>query len=324
MVPARGSVALLAAFLASTITFLRARGPARSKRLLRRRGARDPRGRPAADGVGGGPAHRARRSSRRVHARLGRHRHRRVPHQYLGDRRQRRRTAPAHRRAARRAAARWSPDGRTLAFTRAAEGKPAQIHLLPMAGGEATPLTRLMGGASQPVWSPDGTRILFASSTNPQARRRHRREPSPSTIRDASWCGQCSGSTARASSIREHPEPSVGGECHGRQAAPAHHRRLRGGRWSVVARRQVICFVSDHRTEPWFAKDNADLFEVPVEVVKPVNRRQRRWKSLVDVDGPIAASSRNRATAASPRSELNPEQARSVTTSDDLRCSTDS
>ena len=45
---------------------------------------------------------------------------------------------------------RWSPDGKTLAFLRGAEGKPAQICLLPMTGGEATPLTRLKGGASSP------------------------------------------------------------------------------------------------------------------------------------------------------------------------------
>src|SRR2546425_2586866 len=44
---------------------------------------------------------------------------------------------------------RWSPDGRRLAVTRKADAeKPSQLHLLPMDGGEASPLTSLEKGAS--------------------------------------------------------------------------------------------------------------------------------------------------------------------------------
>jgi dipeptidyl aminopeptidase/acylaminoacyl peptidase len=57
----------------------------------------------------------------------------------------------------------WSPDGQHLAFVRAYEGKP-QIWILPMAGGEAYPLTRARYGATQPRWSPDGAAILFVSA----------------------------------------------------------------------------------------------------------------------------------------------------------------
>ncbi|GAA4747584.1 S9 family peptidase [Flavisolibacter ginsenosidimutans] len=56
----------------------------------------------------------------------------------------------------------WSPDGKTLAFTRAVDGKP-QIFLLPMSGGEAYQLTKFSYGASSPKWSPDGKQIFFAS-----------------------------------------------------------------------------------------------------------------------------------------------------------------
>src|SRR5262245_55367196 len=46
---------------------------------------------------------------------------------------------------------RWSPDGRWLAFVRKSEAKkPAQIFVMPTEGGEATPLTKLEGGASEP------------------------------------------------------------------------------------------------------------------------------------------------------------------------------
>ncbi len=65
--------------------------------------------------------------------------------------------------------ARWSPDGKLIAFLRTVEkdGKtqPAQIYLLPMDGGEALPLTNMPKGAGEPVWSPDGRSIAFTSTT---------------------------------------------------------------------------------------------------------------------------------------------------------------
>jgi dipeptidyl aminopeptidase/acylaminoacyl peptidase len=67
--------------------------------------------------------------------------------------------------------ARWSPDGKRLAFLRSTEkdGKPdpAQIYVLPMNGGEARAWTDLPKGAGAPVWSPDGKRIAFTSAALP-------------------------------------------------------------------------------------------------------------------------------------------------------------
>src|SRR5580658_650566 len=66
-------------------------------------------------------------------------------------------------------AARWSPDGKLLAFLRATEkdGKPEppQIYLLSMEGGEARALTEMPKGAGDPVWAPDGRSLAFSSST---------------------------------------------------------------------------------------------------------------------------------------------------------------
>ena len=56
----------------------------------------------------------------------------------------------------------WSPDGRRLAFVRAAEGK-LQVFLLPLDGGEPVQLTHFRYGASSPRWSRDGKEILFSA-----------------------------------------------------------------------------------------------------------------------------------------------------------------
>src|ERR1700682_2861534 len=72
---------------------------------------------------------------------------------------------------------RWSPDSRSLAFIRAPAGevKPKnveerdrgvgkpQLWLLPADGGEARQLTWARWGVSDPVWSPDGTFIVYSA-----------------------------------------------------------------------------------------------------------------------------------------------------------------
>jgi dipeptidyl aminopeptidase/acylaminoacyl peptidase len=78
-------------------------------------------------------------------------------------------------------APRWSPDGKTLAFSRTVEvaGKPPspQIFLLSMQGGEARLLTDMPKGAASVVWSPDGKFIAFTSTT--KAADFEKKEPPP-------------------------------------------------------------------------------------------------------------------------------------------------
>jgi len=62
--------------------------------------------------------------------------------------------------------AKWSPDGKTIAFLSSRSGD-SQIYVLSLDGGEARPLTKLSTGADMVKWSPDGKAIAFTSSVYP-------------------------------------------------------------------------------------------------------------------------------------------------------------
>lgn len=64
---------------------------------------------------------------------------------------------------------RWSPDGTQLAFTSKREGGPAQLYVIPIAGGEPRKLTDVKEDAGQAAWSPDGSRIAFVARVRDEA-----------------------------------------------------------------------------------------------------------------------------------------------------------
>ena len=61
---------------------------------------------------------------------------------------------------------RWSPDGRKIAFVSAPDGTP-QVYWISVAGGEASRLTSVSGGAANEIWSPDGKSIAFVERVYP-------------------------------------------------------------------------------------------------------------------------------------------------------------
>jgi dipeptidyl aminopeptidase/acylaminoacyl peptidase len=65
--------------------------------------------------------------------------------------------------------ARWSPDGKRLAFT-STRGGTQQIYFIALVGGEASRLTSLSGGAENIAWSPDGANLAFTSKVYPECK----------------------------------------------------------------------------------------------------------------------------------------------------------
>jgi dipeptidyl aminopeptidase/acylaminoacyl peptidase len=64
----------------------------------------------------------------------------------------------------------FSPDGRALAFLRAAAGGKPQLHVVEAAGGEPQQLTAAPLGVSSFAWSPDSGSIVFSARTPEEGR----------------------------------------------------------------------------------------------------------------------------------------------------------
>jgi len=60
--------------------------------------------------------------------------------------------------------ARWSPDSRWLAFSRRTAAAVTNVFVAPAAGGSEINVSRWNGQNTNPLWSPDGSRLFFFSS----------------------------------------------------------------------------------------------------------------------------------------------------------------
>jgi dipeptidyl aminopeptidase/acylaminoacyl peptidase len=191
-------------------------------------------------------------------------------------------------------APRWSPDGKTLAFLRAEEKGPAQIHLLPMTGGEARKLTDLPKGTSAPVWAPSGKTIAFTSTTSAEdfaerdAKKQGKDVPKKSDVHVVTKAVyRANGAGWLEPGRHQHiwTVPVAEGE------GTAEAREITSGKfdetdpaWSRDGSK--ILFLSNRVEEPYYFPPDSNVYAVPAAGGETA--------TVIDIDGPI------RQPAASP------------------------
>lgn len=183
---------------------------------------------------------------------------------------------------------RWSPDGRTLAFVRKTTAEDdAQIHLLPLDGGEPRRLTALKKGASSPAWSPDGQRIVFTSGHNPaldtEGAKKPKHEPARVVTR-AEWRWNNEGFTDW-----DHLDHLwVVEVATGATRALTCGNRFRESSPVFSRDGRHVLYLTDRREQPWFgrpAEDN-DLRSLPADLTEPTEGGDAAI--VADIAGPIS------------------------------------
>ena len=181
---------------------------------------------------------------------------------------------------------RWSPDGRTLAFTRARTGEVPQLYLMPVeAGGESRKLTDMPKGASAAAWSPDGRTIAFTSTTTAEdleLKKKGTPAPKKSDVRIVTravfrFNGQGYIDPNAISHIWTVPVDASSAE-------PAEAKQLTFGKyseegieWSADSSR--IFFTSNRVDEPYYVPPDSNLYAVAASGGTP--------QSVIDINGPV-------------------------------------
>ncbi len=184
-------------------------------------------------------------------------------------------------------APRWAPDGRTLAFLRAEEKAPPQVHLLPMAGGEARKLTDLPKGSGAPVWAPSGGAIAFTSSTSAEdvaerdAKKQGKEPPKKSDVHVVTKAVYRANGTGwlepgRHAHIWTAPVTSGDGTVEAKQITSG---KFDEGDPSFSRDGSKILFVSNRVEEPYYLPQDSNVYAVPVS--------GGEMQTVIDINGPV-------------------------------------
>ncbi len=101
--------------------------------------------------------------------------------------------------------ARWSPDGRNVAYIatpRTGDESP-QLFVLPMNGGEPLQLTHEKGGVGDFAWRPDGRKILYAATPEAPNAKAIEAHDDAFTVTDDAWTAQAAPVPAQLFEIAE-------------------------------------------------------------------------------------------------------------------------
>jgi dipeptidyl aminopeptidase/acylaminoacyl peptidase len=184
--------------------------------------------------------------------------------------------------------ARWSPDGKLLAFVRSkeTEGKPAvsQIYLLSMEGGEARPLTDMPKGVSAPVWSPDGKTVAFTSDAKAEdfEKKDEKKDEEKSDVRviaKAEYRSNGSGYTepGRPSHLWTVTVPSIPGAAEKAKQVTSGEFSESDIVWSKDGSK--VYFTSERVAEPYYQTPSNELYVVAAQ--------GGDISKVASIDGPI-------------------------------------
>ena len=183
--------------------------------------------------------------------------------------------------------ARWSPDGSHIAFVRKADAEAdAQLHVLPMRGGEARSLTSLRAGVSSPAWSPDGSRIAFLSGHDPARDTAEAKKPKNAPARvvthpEFRWNGDGFVDLEHLDHLwvigveGGEPQRLTCGDRF-KESSPVWSR---DGRW--------ILYTTDRRPQPWFGQpvEDAEVRAISPDLTLPSDGSDTVL--VADIAGPL-------------------------------------